>query len=123
MNIALWILQALLAVLFLSGGAYKLAKPELLASQARALNPGLWRVLGLVELLGGVLLLTPALKLLPEWTPLAAGALALETLFVAALYGRRSVKLVTANPFTWAAAMLLMAAFVAYGRYALSPIA
>lgn len=123
MNIALWILQALLAVLFLSGGAYKLAKPDALASQTRALSPSAWRVLGLIELAGGLLMLTPALKLMPELTPIAAAVLALETFFLAVLYGRRSTKLVTANPFTWAAVMVLMAVFVACGRYALSPIA
>ena len=123
MNIALWIIQALLAILFLSGGAYKLAKPDVLTSQTRALSPGAWRALGLIELVGGLLMLTPALKLMPEVTPLAAVVLALESLLLAVLYGRKSVKLVAANPFTWAAVMVLMAVVVACGRYALSPIA
>jgi hypothetical protein len=50
-------------------------------------------------------------------------ALALETLVLAGLYARHSVKLTAANPMVWAAVMGLLVAFVAYGRYALRPLA
>src|SRR5207245_1388511 len=53
--------------------------------------------------------------------PLAAGALALETLALAGLYARYSLKLAATNPMVWAVVMGLLAAFVAYGRYALVP--
>jgi outer membrane murein-binding lipoprotein Lpp len=49
-------------------------------------------------------------------------ALALETLVLAALYARYSLKLAATNPMVWAAVMGLLVAFVAYGRYALSPL-
>jgi hypothetical protein len=50
-------------------------------------------------------------------------ALALETLVVGGLYARYSLKLATTNPMVWAVAMGLLAAFVAYGRYAVRPAA
>lgn len=85
MNILLWILQIALAVLYLSGGAYKVFKFDELA------------------------------KYMP--------ALALETLGLAGLYARYSLKLAATNPMVWAVVMGLLTAFVAYGRYALRPFA
>ena len=124
MNVFLWILQIALAILCLSGGAYKMSKPDALAKQVRTISPGWWRALGAVELLGGLLLILPAaLNWMPLLTPIAAAVLALETVFLAGLYGRQSLKLVAANPLVWAAAMGVMAIFVAYGRYAFSPLA
>jgi DoxX-like protein len=124
MNALLWIFQIALAFLYLSGGGYKMSKPDALAKQVRgALSSGAWRALGAVELLGGLLLVGPAaLGRMPVLTAHAAAVLALETFFLAAIYARQSVKLVVANPFVWAAVMGLMAAFVAYGRYVLSPL-
>jgi len=124
MNVLLWFLQIALAFLYLSGGAYKTSKPDALAKQVRALSAGGWRALGVVELAGGLLLVVPAaLKWMPVLTPLAAAVLALETFFLAGLYARQSLKLAATNPLVWAAVMGVMATFVAYGRYALSPLA
>ena len=50
-------------------------------------------------------------------------ALALETLALAGLYARYSLKLAATNPMVWAVVMGLLVAFVAYGRYALRPLA
>jgi hypothetical protein len=73
-------------------------------------------------MLGALLLIVPAAATsLPVLTPLAAGALALETLALAAVYARYSLKLAATNPLVYAVPMGLMAAFVAYGRYVLSP--
>jgi hypothetical protein len=58
---------------------------------------------------------------MPQLTPLAASVLAVETLGLAALYARHSLKIAASNPLVWAAVMGLLVAFVAYGRYALSP--
>jgi DoxX-like family len=121
MNVLLWVLQVALAFLYLAGGAYKAFKADEVMKMARALSPSGWRALGVVEMVGGVLLVVPASATgMPMLTVLVAALLALETLSLAALYGRRSVKLVAANPFAWAAVMGLLAAFVAYGRYALA---
>ncbi len=124
MNILLWILQLALALLCLSGGAYKAFKFDVLAKQMRALPRGGWRALGVLEMLCGILLVVPAAtSWMPVLTPLAAAALALEALALAAVYARYSLKLTAANPLVWSVAMGLMAAFVAYERYAVKPLA
>ena len=124
MNALLWTLQIALAFLYLSGGAYKLSKPDALSKQVRGvLSSTAWRALGAIELLGGLLLVVPAaLGRMPMLTAHAAALLAVETFFLVAIYARQSHKLVVANPLVWAAAMGVIAAFVAYGRYVLSPL-
>jgi hypothetical protein len=123
-NVVLWILQAALALLYLSGGAYKTFAFAELASQMRALSLGGWRALGVVEMLGAVLLIVPAAtKWMPVLTPLAAAVLALETLGLGAVYAQYSLKLAATNPLVWAVVMGLLVAFVAYGRYSLVPLA
>jgi hypothetical protein len=124
MNVLLWVLQIALAVLYLSGGAYKAFQFDALAKQIGALSHGAWRALGVLEMVGGVLLVVPAaLEWMPVLTPLGAAVLALETLALAALYARRSLQLTAANPLVWSVVMGLLAAFVAYGRYVLRPLA
>jgi hypothetical protein len=124
MNILLWVLQVTLAVLYLSGGAYKAFMFEELAKHMRALPHGGWRALGVLEMLGGILLVVPAAtSWMPVLTPLAAAVLAVETLALAGLYARYSLKVAASNPLVWGVAMGLLAGFVAYGRYALSPLA
>ena len=120
MSILLWVIQVALAFLYFSGGAYKVFKFDQLANHMRALSRGGWRALGVLEMLGAVLLVVPAAaQWMPILTPLAAGALALETLALAGLYARYSLKLAATNPLVWSAGMGLLAVFVAYGRYAL----
>lgn len=124
MNILLWILQAALAFLYLSGGAYKLFQFEELAKQLQLLPHAGWRALGALEIAGGILLIVPAAaNWMPSLTPLAAAVLALETLTLAGLYAQHSLTLAASNPLVWSAVMGLLVSFVAYGRYALSPVA
>jgi hypothetical protein len=121
-NILLWVLQAALALLYLAGGAYKVFSCDELAKQFSALSRGGWRALGVLEMLGAVLLIVPAAaNWMPVLTPLAAAVLAMETLAFAGLYARYSLKLTVENPLVWAVVMGLLTAFVAYGRYVLSP--
>ena len=124
MNILLWILQAALAFLYLSGGAYKFFKYDELATQISSVPPALWRVLGAIEVVGALLLVIPAAtKWMPSLSTLAAGVLAVETLALAAFYASQSLRIAVTNPLVWAAVMGLLVAFVAYGRYAISPAA
>jgi len=120
MNILLWVLQVAVALLYLAGGGFKTFNPDDPAKQIRALPKGAWRALGVFELLGAVLLIVPAAaKWMPGLTPVAAAALALETLALAAVYARySSLKLTAANP--WSTRSRWMAVLVAYGRYSLS---
>jgi hypothetical protein len=122
MNILLWVVQVALALLYLAGGSFKTFNPDDVAKQITALPRGGWVALGVFEMLGAVLLIAPAAtKWMPQLTPLAAAVLALETLALAALYGSYSLKIAQTNPLVWAVPMGLMAVFVAYGRYSLSP--
>jgi hypothetical protein len=126
MNILLWVLQVALALFCLAGGAYKIFQFEELAKSpaAAALSRGGWGAIGGFEMLCAVLLVVPAAtKWMPVLTLLAAAALALESLALGGLFVRYSLKLTAANPLVWVAGMGLVAAFVAYGRYALSPLA
>jgi len=126
MNILLWVLQIALALLYFAGGAYKVFKFDDLANAPfyGALPRGGWSALGILEMVGAVLLVVPAAaKWMPGLTPLAAAVLALESLALAALYARYSLAVTAANPMVWSLVMGLLAAFVAYGRYALRPTA
>lgn len=118
MNVVLWIVQAVLALLYLSGGAYKVFSFDELATHMQALPRAGWSVLGLIEIVGGLLLVVPAAsKWKPVLTPLAAAVLAVETLGLAVLYARYSLELAATNPMVWALVMGVLAAFVAYRRF------
>lgn len=119
MNVLLWVLQIALAFLYISGGGFKVLKVQDLAGHFRSFPPNGWRTLGVIEVVGGVLLVLPAsVTDMPTLTALAAALLAIETLALAAAYARKSLKLVVANPLVWCATMGLLATFVAWGRYA-----
>lgn len=123
MNVLLWVVQVILALLLLAGGGFKVLNPDDVARQIRSVPPAGWRVIGVLEVVGAVLLIVPGvLSWMPALTTFAAAALALENLGLSALYGRYSRKLVAANPLVYAVPLALLAAFVAYGRYALSPL-
>ena len=113
MNIFLWVLQIALAFLYVAGGAYKTLKPEEVGKFVRSIPRGGWRALGVLEVMGGVLLVIPAV------TAWAAAVLAIETLALAVVYARRSLKLTAANPLVWAAVMRLLVLIVAYARWGL----
>ncbi len=124
MNVLLWIFQVALALLSFAGGAYKVFMFDELAKvpTTGALSRGGWGALGVFEMLCAILLIVPAAaKWMPVLTPLAATALGLESLALAGLYARYSLKLTATNPLLWVVVMGLMAVFVAYGRYALRP--
>lgn len=118
MNVFLWILQGLLALLYVAGGAYKFAMPQDLAMQLPAVSEAAWRALGAIEIVGGIMLVLPGvMKWKPTVTALAAAALALETFGLAVLYARQSLEMTAANPLVWSVGMGLLVAVVAFGRY------
>lgn len=124
MNVFLWILQGVLALLLLSGGAYKVFTRDELAKQFAALSRGAWGALGVLEVVGGVLLIVPAaLSWLPLLTPVAATVIAVESLVLAVVYARASRAVSASNPLVYAVVMGLVAALVAYGRFVLVPLA
>jgi uncharacterized membrane protein YphA (DoxX/SURF4 family) len=116
MNIALWIVQVLLAGLFLFAGGMKLVIPiEEMMKQMPLPLPG-WFLLftGVVELLGAIGLIVPwLLGIRPGLTPLAAAGLVI-VMIGATIYTVAAGDIATA---LIPIAVGLLAAFVAYGRW------
>jgi uncharacterized membrane protein len=116
MNIALWIVQVLLAAAFIFGGVNKAFRYEYAHATlpwVKDLPRRLTTFIGVCELLGGLGLLLPALtSMLPWLIPLAAAGLALVMLLAMGFHAtRREWPAIGFN-----AVLLLLAAFVAYGR-------
>src|SRR5258708_1001525 len=79
-TIMLWILQALLADLFLFGGVFKLIGPMAEVAQATHMPVLFLRFIGACETLGGLGLILPGLLRIKQGlTPLAAIGLAIIT--------------------------------------------
>ena len=119
MTYALWIVQGLLAALFLFGGTVKLAMPiEELTAQVPV--PGLFiQFISVAEILGAFGLVLPALlRTRPGLTPLAAAGLAIIMAGATALGLASGDVAATLFPLTTG----LFALFVAYGRWRLAPI-
>jgi uncharacterized membrane protein YphA (DoxX/SURF4 family) len=78
MNIALWIVQGLLALLFLFAGGTKLVLPIAEMTRDIAMPGAFLRFIGVAEVLGGLGLVLPGLTgIRPGLTPLAAAGLAI----------------------------------------------
>ena len=120
MNVLLWIIQVLLALLFLFAGGVKLVLPIEEMTKQMAM-PGLFlRFLGVVEVLGGLGLILPGLFRIKTWlTPLAAAGLAIIMIGATAI----SLKIGPVGPAMIPLVTGLLAAFVAYGRWRLAPLA
>ena len=126
MNVFLWILQVALALFSFAGGQYKVFHFSELAKvpSSAALSRGGWAAIGVFEMLCAILLVVPAAaKWMPVLTPSAAAALALESLILAVLFAQYSLSLSASNPLIYVVVMGVVAAFVAYGRFALRPLA
>ena len=123
MNVALWIAQSLLALLLLAGGAYKLFQSGALEAQVAAVPAIVWKLLGPIEIIGGLLLILPlALRWMPQLTPLAAVVLLVESLGLSVLFARQSTALSAENPLVWSVAMAALLVFVAVGRWAVTGV-
>lgn len=123
MNTLLWIIQGLLALVFLLTGVPKLVQPkEKLVNQMSALEDlslGQIRMLGLAEVSGGVGLILPALTGIFPWlSPLAAFGLVLVMIGASVANVRR--KEYAKIAFT--SALLLLALLVAVGRFWIMPL-
>jgi len=118
MTYALWIVQALLALLFLFAGVAKLVMP--IEEMTRDIQiPGAFlRFIAVAEILGAFGLVLPSLlRIRPGLTPLAAAGLAI--IMIGATGVSLTLGIVMAvTPFV----VGLLAAFVAYGRWKLAPI-
>lgn len=119
MNTALWIVQGLLAALFLFGGVMKLVLP-LEQMQGPVPLPGLFlRFIGVVETLGAVGLILPGLlRIRPGLTPLAAAGLVIIMIGATAIGLKSGEGAMALIPLV----VGLFAAFVAYGRWRVAPL-
>jgi len=120
MNIALWIVQGLLAAIFLFAGGMKLVMPidEMMKQMPIPLPE--WFVLftGVVEVLGAIGVILPwLLRIRPGLTPLAAAGLVI--VMIGATAYTLAAGEVASAPIPLVAGIL--AAFVAYGRWRLTP--
>lgn len=122
MNILLWVLQGLAALVYGASGVMKVFLFDRISGDVPsfgALPRGAWIALGVVEILCAAGLVVPAaLRWHPRLTPFAAAILAAECLvfiWVHAQYGEvAQIGMVTV--------LGLLMAFLAYGRAVLKPI-
>lgn len=118
MTYALWIIQGLLALLFLFAGGMKLVLPiEEMTKQMPMPGPFL-RFIGVAEILGALGLILPGLlRIRPGLTPLAAAGLVIIMIGATAL----TLAIGPVAPALIPLVVGFLAAFVAYGRWRLAP--
>lgn len=114
MNIALWIIQALLAALFLFAGGMKLITPIEEMTKQIAMPGWFLRFIGVAEVLGAIGLILPwLLRIYPNLTPLAAAGLVIIMIgatVLTVIIGDFPTALL---PFVTG----MLCVFVAYGRW------
>ena len=120
MNIALWIVQGLLAAVYLAAGLMKVvrSREQMVASGsfewAKDMSDGAVKAIGAVEVLGALGLVLPELTgIAPVLTPIAAVGLVVVQVVAARVHLRLGErKSLPVNVI-----LLLLAAFVAIGRF------
>ena len=118
---ALWVVQGLLAFIFLfAGGSKFVMSVEEMNAQAPVALPGLFlHFIGVCEVLGAIGLILPGLLgIRPGLTPLAAAGLMIIVIGATAITLAGGQGALALFPLVVA----VLAAFVAYGRWRLSPL-
>jgi uncharacterized membrane protein YphA (DoxX/SURF4 family) len=122
MNILLWVLQAVAALMYAASGVMKVFMFDKISQKVPsfgALPRTAWAALGIVELVCVVGLILPsALHWQPRLTVLAAAVLAMESLVFIWVH----VKYHEASSIVMSAVLGIVMAFVAYGRAFVQPI-
>jgi uncharacterized membrane protein YphA (DoxX/SURF4 family) len=123
MNIVLWVIQILLALAFAMAGIMKVTQPvdrlEARMGWVKDIGPGGVRLIGTLEILGAIGLILPAVTgILPWLTPLAATGLVLTMIGAMITHGRCGEY----SQIGMNVVLLLLALFVAYGRFVIVPI-
>ncbi|HEX6043860.1 MAG TPA: DoxX family protein [Pyrinomonadaceae bacterium] len=124
MNVILWILQVLFALLFIWAGGFKLVVPaSVMAAQTPpgqiALSGAFLKFIGLCELVGGFGLILPGIFKTKQYLiPLAAlGLLIIMIGATVVVLTGGNVAVAVSNT-----VIALLLAFVAYGRWRLKPL-
>lgn len=126
LNIALWVVQILLAVAFGAAGAMKLGQPidALAAAGMTYVNhtpEWLVRFIGISEVAGALGMILPALtRILPVLTPIAALGFAIIQVLAIITHGLLGE---TAQTLPINLVLLALSLFVAWGRWRARPIA
>jgi hypothetical protein len=122
MNILIWVLQGLAALLYASSGVMKVFMFDKVSKDVPsfgAMPRKAWMALGIVELVCTVGLIVPdAFHWHPPLTIVAAAVLAVESLVFIGVH----VKYREVSPIVLSAVLGLLMAFIAYGRMVLLPI-
>jgi uncharacterized membrane protein YphA (DoxX/SURF4 family) len=122
MNILLWVLQVLAALVYAASGVMKVFMFDKVSADQPsfgALPRGAWLALGIMELVCMVGLIVPAaFHWHPKLTVVAAAVLAIESLVFIWVH----VKYREIPPIIMSAVLGLLMAFIAYGRSVLNPI-
>jgi uncharacterized membrane protein YphA (DoxX/SURF4 family) len=123
MNILLWVLQAIAALLYGASGVMKVFLFDKVSGDVQsfgALPREGWMILGIIELACAVGLIVPAaLRWQPAITVAAATVLAIESVVFVWVH----VKYHETTPVVFSCVLGLLMAFIAYGRMVLKPIA
>ena len=118
MTYALWIVQVLLALLFVFAGGMKLVLPIEEMTKQMPMPGGFLRFIGVAELLGGLGLILPGLlRIRPGLTPLAAAGLVIIMIGATVISFLVGGALMALLPLV----VGILAAFVAYGRWRVAP--
>lgn len=116
MHILLWVLQVLAACMYGASGVMKVFMFDRISGQVPsfgALPRGVWRALGVLELVCTVGLIVPAaLHGRPPLTVVAATVLAIESLVFVGVHARYH----ETGSIAMSAVLGLLMAFIAYGR-------
>ena len=118
-NVAFWVVQVLLALLYLAAGTAKLTMPigDLAAAGmgfVTSLPEALTRLIGILEILGAIGIILPAATRIQPWlTPLAAAGLALVQVGAIITHALRGE---TATTLPLNLVLLALALFVVWGR-------
>jgi uncharacterized membrane protein YphA (DoxX/SURF4 family) len=118
MTVALWVVQGLLAALFLFAGVMKFIMTVEEMTKDIPMPGAFLRFIGVAEILGAIGLILPGLlRIKPGLTPLAAVGLAV-------IMAGATVLTLTTGPVAMALMPFvvgILAIFVAYGRWRLAP--
>jgi len=124
MNIALWVVQGLLALAFLGAGGMKASQPIANLKKnmkwVEATTPPIVRIVGTLEILGALGLILPAVTHIFPWLTAVAAACLVLTMIVAVFIH------IGQKDYTGASApivLLLLALFIVYGRFLVVPLA
>ncbi len=117
MNVLLWVLQVLAALVYAASGVMKVFMFDKVSDGVPsfgALPRRAWTALGILELVCTVGLIVPAvLAWHPGLTAVAASALAIESLVFVGVH----VKYREVTPVAMSVGLGLLTAFIAYGRW------